>query len=216
MNLPHEKRGFWIWIEKWVVFVCLPFISKGSCENSWWVGWRWDIPLHRVLMCTQSQSHVQLLVAPWTIAHQAPLSMGFFRQEYWSGLPFPPPGDLPDPGIEPSSLMSTVLAGGFFTISTTWKALYIVTNNKRLLNEGQSSEGNWRNYFKGTKRYTDLWPWQPHNAIPWGLRMRVLPWLPEQLGCSILSWWGCQVGETIVPSYPEGGYQDSQDEGLLS
>ena len=45
--------------------------------------------------------HVQLFVTLWTVAHQAPLSMGFSRQEYWSGLPFPPPGDLPDPGIEP-------------------------------------------------------------------------------------------------------------------
>ena len=45
-------------------------------------------------------SHVQLFATPWTIANQAPLSMGFSRQEYWSGLPFPPPGDLPDPGIE--------------------------------------------------------------------------------------------------------------------
>ena len=42
-------------------------------------------------------------VTPWTVAHQAPLSTGFPRQEYWSGLPFPPPGDLPDPGIEPTS-----------------------------------------------------------------------------------------------------------------
>ena len=47
--------------------------------------------------------HVQLFVTPWTIANQAPLSMGFSRQEYWSGLPIPSPGDLPDPGIEPVS-----------------------------------------------------------------------------------------------------------------
>ncbi|ELR60425.1 hypothetical protein M91_18992, partial [Bos mutus] len=46
---------------------------------------------------------------------QAPLSMGFPRQEYWSGLPFPTPGDLPDPGIKPASLVSPALAGGFFT-----------------------------------------------------------------------------------------------------
>ena len=51
-------------------------------------------------------SRVSLLVAPWTVAHQAPLSMGFSRREYWSGLPFPPPGDLPDAGIQPMSLMS--------------------------------------------------------------------------------------------------------------
>ena len=56
-------------------------------------------------------------------AHEAPLSMGFSRRESWSGLPFPPPGDLPNPGIEPLSLMSLALAGGFFTASTTWEAL---------------------------------------------------------------------------------------------
>jgi len=59
---------------------------------------------------------------PWTVGHQAPLCMGFSRQEYWSGLPGPPPGDLPDPGVEPTSLMSPILAGGFFTTSTAWKA----------------------------------------------------------------------------------------------
>ena len=48
-------------------------------------------------------SRVRLFATPWTVAHQAPLSMGFSRQEYWSGLPFPSPGDLPDPGIEPRS-----------------------------------------------------------------------------------------------------------------
>ena len=51
----------------------------------------------------QSLSHVQLFVTPWTVAYQAPPSMGFSRQQYWSGLPFPSPGDLPDPGIEPGS-----------------------------------------------------------------------------------------------------------------
>ena len=56
---------------------------------------------------------------PGTVAHQAPLSMGFSRQEYWTALPCPPPGDLPDPGIEPVSLTSLALAGGFFTTSAT-------------------------------------------------------------------------------------------------
>ena len=51
----------------------------------------------------KSLSHVRLFVTPWTVAYQAPPSMGFSRQEYWSGLPFPSPGDLPDPGIEPRS-----------------------------------------------------------------------------------------------------------------
>ena len=55
------------------------------------------------------------------VARQA-LSMGFSRQEYWNGLPCPPPGDLPDLGIEPGSLLSSALAGGFFTTSATWEA----------------------------------------------------------------------------------------------
>ena len=61
-------------------------------------------------------SHVQIFATLWAIALQASLSMGFSKQEYWSGLPCPPPEDLPDPGIEPMSLMSPALAGGFFTL----------------------------------------------------------------------------------------------------
>ena len=53
-------------------------------------------------------------MSPWTVAYQAPLSMGFSRKEYWSGLPFPPPGDLPDPVIKPMSPVSPAQAGRFF------------------------------------------------------------------------------------------------------
>ena len=56
-----------------------------------------------------------LFVTPWTVVHQAPLSLEFSRQEYWSGLPFPPPGDFPGPKIEPESPVPPVLAGRFFT-----------------------------------------------------------------------------------------------------
>ena len=70
---------------------------------------------------TQSLCCVQLSVTSWTVAHQAPLSMEFSRQDYWSGLLFPPPGDPPYPGIEPAPLASPALAGGFFTTSATWK-----------------------------------------------------------------------------------------------
>ena len=65
--------------------------------------------------------HVQLFATLWTVAHQAPLAMGFSRQEYWSGLPCPPSGDLPDPGIEPASLMSPTLAGGFLPLAPPGK-----------------------------------------------------------------------------------------------
>ena len=58
-------------------------------------------------------------VTPWTGAYQAPLSTEFPRQERWNGLPCPPPGDLPDPGIEPTPLMSPPVAGGVFTTSAT-------------------------------------------------------------------------------------------------
>ena len=67
-------------------------------------------------------SHVHLFATLWTVANQAPLSMGFSRQEYWSGLPCPLPGNLPSPGIKPTSLISPALAGGFFTTSATWEA----------------------------------------------------------------------------------------------
>ena len=67
-------------------------------------------------------SHVGLFVIPQTVTHQAPLSMAFPRQEYWSGSPFPPPGDRPDPEIEPGSPRSPALTGGFFTASATWEA----------------------------------------------------------------------------------------------
>ena len=67
-------------------------------------------------------SRVRLFATPWTVACQAPLSMGFSKQEHWSGLPCPPPGDLPDPGIKLTSLMSPVLAGGFFTTAPPRKS----------------------------------------------------------------------------------------------
>ena len=68
-------------------------------------------------------SHVCLFVTPWTVPCQVPLSMKFFRQEYWSGLPFPTPGDLPNPGTEPMSPASPALAGGFFTTEPPGKPL---------------------------------------------------------------------------------------------
>ena len=66
-------------------------------------------------------SCIRLFATLWTVAHKAPLSTGFSKQEHWSGLPCPPPGDLPYPGIELSSLMSPELASRFFITSATWK-----------------------------------------------------------------------------------------------
>ena len=80
------------------------------------------------VMCVLSCfSHVQLFTTPWTVAHQAPLSMGFSRQDYWSGLPFPARGSsqLRDKAV---SLMFPALAGGFFTMNATWEAFLLSWN----------------------------------------------------------------------------------------
>ena len=75
------------------------------------------------VVCTCMRAKLlQWCPTPWTVACHALLSMGFSRQEYWNGLPCPPPGDLPDRGIEPASLASPVLVGGFFTTGATWEA----------------------------------------------------------------------------------------------
>ena len=115
----------------------LPSLGTESCEAMvpWVTAWepcpRWDRVETRShhhhlitwLRCAVLShfSHVWLSAAPCTVAHQTPLSVEFSRQEYWSGLSRSPPGDLPDPGIEPSSLRSPVLAVGFFTSSATWE-----------------------------------------------------------------------------------------------
>ena len=75
-------------------------------------------------------SHVLFFATLWTVVCQAPLSMGFSKQAHWSGLPCPPPGDLSDPGIEPATLTSPALAGGFVTTRVSWEALqrlYIIS-----------------------------------------------------------------------------------------
>ena len=86
------------------------------------IGQQSDSVIH---MCVYADlfSCIQLFVTLWNVACQAPLSMGFSRQEYWSGLPWPPPGDLPHPGIEPESLTSRALAGRFFITSAIREAL---------------------------------------------------------------------------------------------
>ena len=88
-------------------FMCFPLLSLSELRF-----FSLEYPLCR-RVCPFS--HVRLFATPWTVTCQAPLSMGFSRQEYWSGLPCPPPGNLPNPGIEPTSLASPVLTGRFLT-----------------------------------------------------------------------------------------------------
>ena len=98
--------------------------ASGPTEKPHWQKAKGSLlhPAVKTASCVLSVfTHVRLFVTPRTVAHQAPLSMGFSRKEYWSGLPCPPPGDLPDSGIEPVSLTSPALAG-FFTTSANWEA----------------------------------------------------------------------------------------------
>ena len=81
-------------------------------------------------------SHVWLFVTAWTVAHQCLLSIEFSRQECWSGFPFPSPGDLPEPRIEPGFLVSSILAGRFFTTSATWEALLETHLHHKTMQEG--------------------------------------------------------------------------------
>jgi len=75
------------------------------------------------IVVAESLSHAQLFATPWTVTYQVPLSLGFSRQEYWSGLPCLQQGTLPNPGIKPTSLTSPAWAGSFFTTSATWEAI---------------------------------------------------------------------------------------------
>ena len=104
-------------------------------------------------------SHVWRFVTLWTVAHQAPLSMGFSRQEYCHGFSCPPPGYLPDPVIEPATLASPALAGRFFTTSATWEEWDLIklktfaqqrklSKMKRLPSEWEKNNRKWNNWQK--------------------------------------------------------------------
>ena len=96
------------------------FIEFSLCD------WKWALESRNSHWSTCGRevagNHVRLVATPRTVGRQTSLSMGFSRQEYWSGLPFSSPGGLPHPGIKLVSLMSPALVGRFFTASTTWEA----------------------------------------------------------------------------------------------
>ena len=128
----HGVEKSWAWLSDWTELsrplragLCTEAAPPSSVH-----------PFPSLIVC------IWLFATPWTVARQAPLSMGFSRQEYWSGLPFPSPGDLPDPGIEPTS---PALAGGFFTVWATrepepWLAAILISNclNQHIGTQGRS------------------------------------------------------------------------------
>ena len=118
-------------------------------------------------------SCIRLLVTLWTVVHQAPLSMGFSSQEYWSGLPCPPSGDLPDLGTETASLISPDQAVGFFTTSTIREALtlcktlqihLIISSELNFLNFCDTSS-NWQaiSSIFNQSSFNYMYSWFPKN-----------------------------------------------------
>ena len=102
-------------------------------------------------------SHVRLFPTPWAVAHQAPLSMRFPRQEYWSGLPFPSPGDLPDLEIEPTSLASPALPGGFFTTAPPGKTFIAIWGKEKKQRKETSKSVMLCYAWRG--RFGHVWKW---------------------------------------------------------
>ena len=130
-----------------------------------------------IVLCMLSRlSHVWLFVTLWTVAHQAPLSIAFSRQEYWSGLPCTPPGDLLDPGIEPESLTFPALADRFFTTSATWKAHSFIIQLQNIWLKNWRSESH-------SVMFDSLWP---HGYTVHGILQALLEWVvfPFSRGCS--------------------------------
>ena len=118
-----KDRGFWghfsrycLWSMLWSVHVYLCIYISHI--------YIYVCIIYYIYVCMYSRfSHVQLFATLQTVTYQASLSMGFSRLEHWKGLPCPPLGHLPNPGIEPVSVTSPALAGQFFTTSATWEAL---------------------------------------------------------------------------------------------
>ena len=116
MGSPHPTPGHWKLHENKGLVYFIQCFMFGAWNNAW----------HTVKV--KSLSCVQLFATPWTTAYQVPPSMGLNRQEYWSGLPFPSPGDLPNPGIEPGSH----IVGRCFTVWATREVRHTVITNRYL------------------------------------------------------------------------------------
>ena len=157
-------------------------------------------------------SRVQLFVVLWTIARQASLSMGFSRQEYWSGLPFPLPGDLPNPGIKPASLISPALVGRFFTPSATWEVrpyiwLLFIKKKSMKINAWRFVQ------FSRSVVSDSLWPRDSQHARP-SCPSPTLGVYPNS--CPFSQWCHPAISSSVVPffhpqSFPaSGSFQMSQ------
>ena len=112
------------WTCLFIIFCPTPSIGM---EAQWEKGFGHSLQVLSAYMQAQLLSHVQFFETPWTIVRQTSLSMEFSRQDYWSGFPFPPPVNLLNPGIKPTSLVSPALAGRFFTTAPLGKPISATT-----------------------------------------------------------------------------------------
>ena len=120
-SLGFSRQEYWSGVSLPSLIMCVSLLQRWLQESL--------RPLCNVTLllpsgCAQPLSLVRLFATPWTVACQAPLFMGFSGQEYWRGVSIPTPRDLPNPGIKFMSLASPALAGGFFTTSATWSAIF--------------------------------------------------------------------------------------------
>ena len=120
-------------------------------------------------------SRVLLCATPWTVAHLVSLSVGFSKQEYWSGLPCTPSGDLPKPGIALESLMSPALASGFFTTRATWEALMVEESSPSPHPSEAQSQCLWGEWACRCPLLTSAWTTSPAGSYPCLLPSHLLP-----------------------------------------
>ena len=123
-------------------------------------------------------SHVQLFATLWTMAHQAPLSMGFSKQEYWNGLPCSPPGHLSHLGIEPTSLLSPALAGRFLTLAPPGKPWRLLRDSEMKLRPEMMSKSKEKSVGRGAHVERDTEDFKEKIEGIWnGNKIRWLPWV---------------------------------------
>ena len=133
-----------------------------------------------VYVCPCVLSHVWLFVTLWTVAHQAPLSMEFSKQKYWSGLPFPSPGGLPHPWIEPLSLASPALTSGFFT---SWSHPKQVRGKER--SRGREDTQKCVDFFAGGSYHSSWGSWETLTGLSsWAWDFWVKRWNIWTMGTS--------------------------------
>ena len=179
----HFSAFFWL---------CTPHWS--ALAAAWWQT-GWSHSGHHACVLSHF-SRVWVFATLQTVACQAPLSMGFSREEYWSGLPFPSPGDLPDPGIQPTSFTSPALAGRFFITSATWKMPRHHTQTRK-------HQEAWKRLLLFSLCFSSRIPLSPFASVPVHTHAETNPWkdcLNYSAYAGLIPWWWGQSSLKYIPS----------------